>query len=593
MFVKERLKNITNFSGIYQMLDKNKKIIYIGKAKNLKKRISQYFYKSWVDKKTMALVANIKDFELIVTNTETQALLLENELIKQHKPKYNILLKDAKSYPYICITDDKYPRVGFYRGNKKENYNFFGPYSSANVVRNSLTLLKKIFKVRQCSNSFYRSRSRPCLEYQIKLCSAPCVAKITYEDYQQDVRVMAFFLAGKGAEILSLVSKKMQQASKNLDFEAAVRYRDQLISLRTIQEQHTSQSTYDMDVIGICQEEGIYGIELLCIRQGKQISQEFILPQNSKLSIEAEVLQAFLPLYYLGKVVPKQILISSDISDKKIIAKALSTNIITKVNKDKKHFLNIANLTVKENLKRHIQFTFSKKTQLMKLQKILALKTLPKTIECFDISHTSGTATTASCVVFEKGLAKKSKYRQFNIKNIVAGDDCAAINQAVYRRYARFKKEGIAMPEIIFIDGGLGQLNQAIIALDSIGVSTKVVGIAKAKSRQAGLETLIVKNFDDVEKISLTPNNSTLLFINLIRDEAHRFAIKNHRKKRSKKQLLSVLDGINGVGKLRRIALLHYFGSIEDIKKASVDEIKKVVGINQQLAVKINNILQK
>ena len=594
MFIKDKLKNLSHYPGVYQMFDKNAQVIYVGKAKNLKKRVSTYFSKKHTDGKTRALVANIRDFEVIVTDTETQALLLENELIKQYKPRYNILLKDAKSYPYIYITNDKHPRVSFYRGHKNDNYRFFGPYPSAHVVRDSLALLKKIFKVRQCTNSVYRSRSRPCLEYQIGLCSAPCVGKIGDENYAQDVKMMSLFLSGKGKETLDEVSDKMQQASNDLDFELAVHYRDQLIGLRTIQEQHVSQSMNDMDVVSIAEQDGIHAVEVLFIRSGKQIGQECIFPKHAKGKPSKLVLSAFLPLYYLGKDTPKQLLLSEKLEDKSLIASALLTQIIDTPQKDKRHFLKIATLTAKENLKQHLISKFTKLSQLSQLQKTLNLKTLPNYMECFDISHTMGEATTASCVVFEKGLPKVSKYRQFNIKNITPGDDYAAMNQAVYRRYSRLLKDNKTLPDVVFIDGGLGQLNQAIMVMDSIGIdSIQLVGVAKGEGRKAGLETLIMIENGKTKKINLSPFDQALMLVNHIRDESHRFAIKHHRKRRAKKRQTSPLESIKGVGKLRRTALLNYFGGLQEIQKASSDELQKVSGINLALATKIVESFRK
>ncbi|SMM98230.1 Excinuclease ABC subunit C [uncultured Candidatus Thioglobus sp.] len=585
---KEKLNNLTTQPGIYQMLDGQGMVIYVGKAKNLKKRVSNYFQKNHQDDKTRVLVANIKDFEVVITETETQALLLENELIKQHKPRYNILLKDAKSYPYIYLSNDKHPRAGFYRGVKKEKYQFFGPYPSAYVVRNSLNLLKKIFKIRQCTNVTYRSRSRPCLEYQIGLCSAPCVGKISDKNYSQDVKMMSLFLSGKGVDTLAEVSKKMQQASKDLDFELAAYYRDQMIGLRTIQEQHSSQTMSDMDVVSIATQEGVHAVEVLFVRSGKQIGQECLFPQHANGKPPEEVLSAFLPLYYLGKDTPKQLLINLKLNDKKVIADALSSKIIDAPQKDKRHFLKIATLTAKENLKQQLISKFTKRAQLEQLQKTLNLKELPNTMECFDISHTMGEATTASCVVFEKGLPRVKKYRQFNIKNITPGDDYAAINQAVFRRYSRLLKDGKAMPDVVFIDGGLGQLNQAIMVMDSIGIeSIQLVGVAKGEGRKAGLETLIMVKDGKTQKINLPPHDQALMLINHIRDESHRFAIKNHRQKRGKKRTTSPLESILGVGKLRRTALLNYFGGLQEIQKASQDEIAKVSGISMALADKI------
>jgi len=592
--IKEKLNNLSQQPGVYQMLDNNDQVIYIGKAKNLKKRVSSYFDKQHLEGKTRALVANIKNFEVIVTETETQALLLENELIKQYKPRYNILLKDAKSYPYIYITNDKHPRVSFYRGQKNKEYQFFGPYPSAHVVRDSLSLLKKIFKVRQCTNSVYRSRSRPCLEYQIGLCTAPCVGKISDENYEQDVAMMSLFLSGKGKETLDKVSKKMQQASVDLDFELAAHYRDQLIGLRTIQEQHTSQSMDDMDVVSIVEKEGVHAVEVLFVRSGKQIGQECLFPKHAKGKPSKEVLSAFIPLYYLGKDTPKQLLLSEKLIDKILISSALNTKIIDTPKKDKRHFLKIATLTAEENLKQHLISRFTKRSQLMQLQKTLNLSSLPNAMECFDISHTMGEATTASCVVFEKGLPKVSKYRQFNIKDITPGDDYAAMNQAVFRRYSRLLKDDKPLPDVVFIDGGLGQLNQAIMVMDSIGIeSIQLVGVAKGEGRKAGLETLIMVNEGKTQKINLPPHDQALMLVNHIRDESHRFAIKHHRKKRAKKRQTSPLENIEGIGKLRRTALLNYFGGLQEIQKASCDEIIKVDGISKALADKIVEKLRR
>jgi len=592
--LKIKLENLTKESGVYKMLDKSGKVIYVGKAKNLKNRVSNYFVKSNQDEKTQLLQKNIDDFSIIITKTETQALLLENDLIKQFKPKYNILLKDSKSYPYIYISNDKHPRLGMFRGKKNKDYHYFGPYPSKYAARDALVLLKKIFKVRQCSNSFYRARSRPCLEYQIGLCSAPCVGKISDERYDQDVELVSLFLNGKSTKLLNQVSKKMKSASIDLDFEAAAKYRDQLISLRTIQEKHSSQFTSDMDVVSILKDAEVHCIEIVFVRSGKQIGNETFFPKNAKKDSCERVLSAFLPLYYLGKNTPKEIVISHKLEDKALLETGLSTKIIHKPKIDKKLFLETATLNAKENLKQRLLLKYTKKKQLEGIQKTLALDSLPEVMECFDISHTMGEATTASCVVFEKGLPKTSEYRQFNIKDITPGDDYAAINQAVFRRYSRlleFKKE---MPDIVFIDGGMGQLNQAIMVMNSIGIdSVLLVGVAKGEGRKAGLETLITVENDKVKRISLPPFDPALLLINHIRDESHRFAIKNHRKKRAKKRTQSSLESIKGVGVNKRSALLNHFGGIQEIENASVDELQKVVGINYKLATKIRESFKK
>jgi excinuclease ABC subunit C len=592
--LKIKLENLSRESGVYKMIDKSGKVIYVGKAKNLKNRVSNYFVKSNQDEKTQLLQKNIDDFSIIITKTETQALLLENDLIKQFKPKFNILLKDSKSYPYIYISNDKHPRLGMFRGKKNKEYHYFGPYPSKYAARDALVLLKKIFKVRQCSNSFYRARSRPCLEYQIGLCSAPCVGKISDERYEQDVGLVSLFLNGKSTRLLNQVSKQMKSASTDLDFEAAAKYRDQLISLRTIQEKHSSQFTSDMDVVSILKDAEVHCIEIVFVRSGKQIGNETFFPKNAKKDSCERVLSAFLPLYYLGKNTPKEIVISHKLEDKALLETGLSTKIIHKPKIDKKLFLETATLNAKENLKQRLLLKYTKKKQLEGIQKTLALDTLPEVMECFDISHTMGEATTASCVVFEKGLPKTSEYRQFNIKDITPGDDYAAINQAVFRRYSRLLESKKEMPDIVFIDGGLGQLNQAIMVMNSIGIdSVLLVGVAKGEGRKAGLETLITVENDKVKRISLPPFDPALLLINHIRDESHRFAIKNHRKKRAKKRTQSSLESIKGVGVNKRSALLNHFGGIQEIESASVDELQKVVGINYKLATKIRESLKK
>ena len=592
--LKIKLKNLTKEPGVYKMLDKTGDVIYVGKAKNLKNRVSNYFISSNHNTKTQLLQKNIDDFSIIITKTETQALLLENELIKQFKPKFNILLKDSKSYPYIFLSNDVHPRLGMFRGKKNKNYHYFGPYPSSHIARDALALLKKIFKVRQCTNSFYRARSRPCLEYQIGLCSAPCVGKISDNKYEQDVDMVSLFLNGKASKLLNQVSQKMKDASIDLDFEAAAKYRDQLIGLRTIQERHGSQFSSDMDVVSIVNDADTHCIELVFVRGGKQVGSETFFPKNAKNDSCEEVLSAFLPLYYLGTKTPKEIVLSHKLVDKFVLEAGLSTKLIQSPRVDKKHYLEMATLNAKENLKQHLLLRFTKMKQLEGIQKTLALKTIPKVMECFDISHTMGEATTASCVVFEMGLPKVSSYRQFNIKDITPGDDYAAINQAVYRRYSRLLSSKKAMPDIVFIDGGLGQLNQAIMVMNSIGVdSVMLVGVAKGEGRKAGLETLITVEDEKVKKITLSPFDPALLLINHIRDESHRFAIKNHRKKRAKKRTTSSLELIKGVGINKRSALLNHFGGLQEVQNASVDELQKVVGINSKLAIKINQSFKK
>lgn len=583
-----KLKNLTTSAGVYKMLDGNNKIIYIGKAKNLRKRVLQYFSNSNNNHKIKLLREKINNFDIFITKTETQALLLENDLIKKYQPRYNVLLKDSKSYPYIFISNDKHPRIGVSRSQRDLNNQYFGPYTSANVARYALELLKKVFKARDCSNSFYRARSRPCLEYQIGICSAPCVNKISDENYKEDINMIALFLNGKDTKVLQNIANKMKIASKNLDFETAANYRDQLIKLRTIQEKHSSHFSSDMDVICITSKQEKYCIEVLFIRAGKQIDSKSFFPNNPMKVNEESILSTFLAWYYLDKKTPKEIIINKKLPDKLVIEKAISSKIINSPGINKKHFLELAKINAQESLKQHLLANFTKKLQLEFLQKILLLEKAPILIECFDISHTMGKQTIGSCVVFEKGIAINKKYRQFNIKNITPGDDYAAIKQVVFRRYSRLLKDNKKIPDIIFIDGGVGQLNNAIMAIESIGiVDAKLIAIAKDSTRKSGLETLILIENGITKHIKLEHNSPALLLINNIRDEAHRFAIKNHRKKRLKKFNSSILESINGIGAKKRNALFNHFGGLQEIKKASVAELKKIDGINTKLAYKI------
>jgi excinuclease ABC subunit C len=587
--IKEKLSNLTTKNGVYQMFDIDDEIIYIGKAKNLKNRVSSYFNAGRSDNKTIAMVNKIAYFEVIVVETETKALLLENELIKKHKPKYNILLKDSKTYPYIFISNDTHPRIGLYRGLKNKKYKYFGPYPSVGIIRESLALMKKIFKLRECANSVYKSRSRPCLEHQIGLCSAPCVDKISIENYNQDSKNASDFLHGKSTHILKSIEVKMQNCAQNQDFELAAHYRDQMQSLRKIQEQHNSNSDFDIDFVAISKENGTSCVQIIFVRDGRQIGDETIFPKNVSNLKENEVLEVFLPLYYVEQKPPKILVLSNKIDDKQILEKAFKCKILQRIDNDKKHFLNIAKLTAKENLKHYLNKINRVKTQVEYLQKILNMPNLPNHIECFDISHHSGEATIASCVVFKGGAPSKKDYRSFNISGITGGDDFAAMRKAIFKRY----KDNNNIPDLLLVDGGLGQLSQAIMVFDSIGIETKIVGVAKGENRKAGLETLILKEGDEVKKINLKPDDIGLNLVNRVRDEAHRFAITKHRKKFKKIRNKSILENIEGIGESKRKALLNYFGSADEIKNAGMQELIKVNGINEKIAIKIVDFFNK
>lgn len=590
------LAHLTTYSGVYQMFDLYGKILYIGKAKNLKNRVSQYFTKQeLLPIKTQALMAKVCRVEVIVTQTETQALLLENNLIKTHKPKYNILLKDDKSYPYIYLSDDKHPKVGFYRGEKKAKGQYFGPFASAYLVKESLILLKKIFKVRQCANGVYANRSRPCLEYQLDLCSAPCVDKISLSDYTHDVQMMRLFLSGKNQETLTQISQKMQTASSELNFELAAHYRDQLKQLNAIQAQQQASNVNNSDVIAIASYEEILCIQILFIRNNRQVGQSQFFPNNPTGLELPDVLVAFLPLYYLDKERPKEMLVSHLLEDKILLENSLETKILHRVSGDKKQYLTSAVLSAKSKARQRHEQRFSNHNLLEKLQKLLQLPQLPMRMECFDISHMMGEATVASCVVFEAGKAKKSLYRQFNITGITGGDDYAAIKQVITRRYTRVKNEQEKngneqnlLPNLLIIDGGLGQLTQALGVVKTLELDIPVIGVAKGEKRKAGLETLImISDQGEVLKIKLKPDDGVLMLINRIRDESHRFAISKHRNRMKKTRQTSVLEKIEGIGEKKRTAILNHFGGLQEVKAASIEELSKINGINKTLA---NNI---
>lgn len=587
------LNELTSYAGVYQMFDVFGKILYIGKAKNLKNRLSTYFNRELYNTKTLALINKVCWVEVMVTQTEREALILENNLIKTHKPRYNILLKDDKSYPYIHISGHKYPRLVFYRGQKKEAGDFFGPFTSAAVVKENINLLKKIFRIRTCTDNVYKNRSRPCLEHQINLCSAPCVNYIDQKDYQNDVKMMKLFLSGKNQMVRQNILAKMQAAAKVLNFELAVHYRDQLQQLNQIQS-GLANRIENTDIIAIAKYCQTICIQILFIRNNRQISQMAIFPKNpTNVSLE-EVLSAFLPLYYLGKTSPKEMVLSHQLEQKELLEDALSTKIIYRPKYQKKQQLISATLNAKSKAKQESDKKDWQFNQLVGLGKLLNLVQLPTHIECFDISHMQGEATIASCVVFTWGKPQKSHYRQFNIKAIKSGDDYAAIKQAVYRRYHRLQINQQSMPNLVLIDGGIGQLNQALKVIKDLGLDIAIIGVAKGEGRKAGLETLIrISEVGEVQKIKLKPDDKVLMFINYIRDEAHRFAISKHRAKMKKTRQTSVLENITGVGVKKRQAVLNHFGGIIGVKKASIEELARVSGINQVLAEKVYQHFRK
>lgn len=597
------LKNLPNNPGVYQMFAANGNVLYVGKAKDLKKRVSSYYQKTLLSIKTVALMRHVVKVEVIVTGSENEALLLESNLIKQLKPRYNIVLRDDKTYPYIYLsTHHAYARIDFYRGKRRqEDGKYFGPFPSASIVRETLVILQKIFKIRSCSDNFFANRTRPCLQYQIQRCTAPCVGYVTPEDYAQSVRLAELFLEGKNDEIINQLTRKMETASTNLAFEQAAKYRDQLIKLRRIQvSQIISTEGGNIDVVAVKKQQGVACVNMLYVRGGRVIGSKPYFPETPAESIESEIISAFLAQYYLNPIrtsqIPHEIIVSDEPEDRTWLMQVLSQqcgkkiNILPKVRQDRYQWLKMAINNAEFALSHHLSTQESYYQRFEALQKVLGLEALPQRIECFDVSHTMGEATVASCVVFNNNGPLKQEYRRFNIKDITKGDDYAALYQAIMRRYLRLKTANKPLPDLLFIDGGKGQLKQAEKVLEELQISSVfMLGIAKGPQRKAGLETLILSTSH--QELHLPPDSLALHLIQQVRDEAHRFAITGHQQQRAKKSRSSVLEQIEGVGAKRRMELLRYFGGIQELRSATVDEIAKVKGISQTLARKIFDAL--
>jgi len=592
---KNFLKHTSSRPGVYRMLDEEGEVLYVGKAKNLKKRLGSYFRGSGLDNKTIALVNRIQDIEITITSSETEALLLEQNLIKDKRPPYNILLRDDKSYPYIYLSSqDEFPRLAFHRGAKKKKGRYFGPFPSAGAVRESLALLQKIFHVRQCEDSYFRNRTRPCLQYQIKRCSGPCVNLTTPEEYAEDVRHSMMFLEGKNDQIRDELTARMAKLSEALEFEEASRVRDQIKDLRIIQEsQYVSGEKGDVDVIAMAQDAGAVCIHVIFVRGGRVIGNKNYYPRFVLEKEPADILRAFIAQYYLSDAhrqsIPREILCNYQPRDKEELAGALTylaeRNVTIKhqVRGHRLQWLDLAGVNAGHGLMSKLNSKRSMQQRIKALQEALKLETPPQRLECFDISHSSGEATVASCVVFDQQGPLKSDYRRFNIENITPGDDYAAMEQALKRRYTRLKKGEAKMPDILVIDGGLGQLSQAEQVLDALEVKgIRLLGIAKGISRRAGQETLILGGSH--KEVLLPPESPGLHLLQHIRDESHRFAITAHRQRRGKKRTTSFLDEIPGIGPAKRRDLIHYFGGQQEIRRASIQELQKVNGISKALA---------
>jgi len=592
--IKAFLKNLTTRPGIYKMLNDQGEIIYIGKAKNLKNRVSSYFKKPTASTKQHRMVSKIAAIEVTVTHTEGEALLLECQLIKRHKPQYNICLRDDRSYPYIFLsTEHDFPQITLHRGAKKRKGKYFGPYPGIGAIKETLKLLQRIFLVRQCDDSIYNNRSRPCLQHQIERCTAPCVGLIDKAAYAKDVENTMLFLEGKGGLLIDQLIANMEQASANLDYERAAGFRDQIIKLRSVLEkQFVLGDRGDVDIIACATKAGMACVQVFFIRNGQHLGNKVFFPKITDEHDPAAIVQAFIPQYYLDKQIPQELIVSHQPEETDLLKEVLAARashpvaIAHNVRGERLKWLQMACTNAENSLLSRLSDKQGLYARFLSLQEELGCKKLPKRLECFDISHTQGDQTVASCVVFDREGPVKSAYRRFNIEGITPGDDYAAIHQAVSRRFKRLKQGEPAVPDILLIDGGKGQVHEAQKALAELDINNvMIVGVSKGPDRKPGMEKLIL--VDQEQPLDISPGASGLLLIQHIRDEAHRFAITGHRQRRGKAKKQSTLEAIPGLGPKRRQILLKQFGGLQGISQAGVDALCSVDGISRQLAQRI------
>ncbi|RKO79579.1 excinuclease ABC subunit C [Pectobacterium parmentieri] len=599
------LKTVTSQPGVYRMYDVGNTVIYVGKAKDLKKRLASYFRSHVASRKTEALVKSIKHIDVTITHTETEALLLEHNYIKLYQPRYNVLLRDDKSYPMVFLSGDAHPRLTIHRGAKHAKGEYFGPFPNGNAVRETLILLQKLFPVRQCENSVYRNRSRPCLQYQIGRCLGPCVSGlVSEEDYQQQVEYVRLFLSGKDQQVLNKLIFRMEAASRELHFEDAARIRDQIQAVRRVTEkQFVSGDGEDLDVISVAFDAGMACVYVLFIRQGKVLGSRSYFPKVPGGTELGEVVQTFVGQFYLqgnlGRTLPTEILLDFTLPDKDLLTESLTAvagrkvQIQTKPRGDRARYLKLARTNAATALVTKLSQQSTIHQRLATLASVLQLPEIHR-MECFDISHTMGEQTVASCVVFDANGPLRSEYRRYNISGITPGDDYAAMAQVLRRRYGKALDDS-KIPDVIVIDGGKGQLSQAQSVFDSLQVSWDknkplLLGVAKGSDRKAGLETLFFEATG--EGVALPADSPALHVIQHIRDDSHDHAIGGHRKKRAKVKNTSTLELIEGVGPKRRQTLLKYMGGLQPLMNASIEEIANVPGISHALAEKIFHALK-
>jgi len=576
------------------MRDDTGKPLYVGKARNLRKRVASYFDSRPKVDRIMRMIARIGQIEVSLTRTEGEALLLENEWIKSLKPRYNVLLRDDKSYPWIVITTShEAPRIAFHRGAREKSMAYFGPYPSASSVRESINLIQKLFRIRNCEDSYFAHRNRPCLQYQIRRCTAPCVGLVSQDNYNEQVKDAMLFLQGKNQKVLTRMIARMEQAAGALEFEAAAMFRDQINSLKLMQaQQFVSGKQVDIDFIALAQEQGQTCVQLVSIRGGRNLGQRSYFPSQAEGYSGAEVLEAFMGQYYQDRLPPGDLVVSHSLENEALLATVFSEKSTYKVSiqahprGERKKMLESAVRNSMQALKMRLASKANMTAQFDALQNILQLGESPGSAECFDISHTSGNQTVGSCVVFDQNGPVKSRYRRYNLKGITPGDDYAAMRQVLSRRYGQIQEGEGLLPDLIIIDGGKGQLRQAEEALADFGLSgIPMLGIAKGRSRRAGHEEWIVAS--PYRRIRPGPESPASHLVQQIRDEAHRFAITGHRGQRQKASTKSTLEKIPGIGPRRRRALLNHFGGLQGVNKAGIEEISSVPGISRLLAEEI------
>jgi excinuclease ABC subunit C len=589
------LGSLSHRPGVYCMLNAKHKVIYVGKARDLRKRVSSYFSRMHADVKTSSMMQQVANVNVTITNTEREALLLEYNMIKRHKPRFNVVLRDDKSYPYIHVaTDHEYPRIEFHRGARKGKGRYFGPYPNARAVRKTVNELQKLFLIRSCQDSYFSNRTRPCLQYQIKRCTAPCVDYIDSDTYREDVNAAILFLEGKNRSVIDTFVARMERAAEGRDYEQAARYRDQIARIKSVEAEQLVSRSYgkDIDVIAAASKHGVYCVTVLFIRNGAILGSRNHFPRVAGAPDKQEVMGGFLSQYYLGREAPGEIIVDAVIEDEELLEQGMSdqsghkVQIRNRVRGDRLSWVQMARTNAEQGLNLQIASNATIRNQLESLAEALELDGVPERLECFDVSHTSGEATVASCVVFNQAGPLTSDYRRFNLTPAAAGDDYAAMREALTRRYARVKKGEVPIPDLLLVDGGKGQLAEAMTVLDELKLDQiRVVGVAKGRARRPGQEQLFLAGRST--PTILPPDSAALLLIQRIRDEAHRFAITGHRKRRTKARTTSRLERIPGLGPKRRRELLRQFGGLQGVRSAGVGDLAKVHGISRSLAQRI------